>query len=77
MSDEFFTDDEVVTLTKASTRENQIEVLTRAKIPFTLNRAGWPVVSRYVYRLKQLGFKPEKTIAAQSEWQPDMSRLNA
>lgn len=48
MSATFLTREEVKELTGAHSRQRQIDTLRLQRVPFFVNAAGWPVVTRSV-----------------------------
>jgi len=69
MSETFLTREEVKELTGAHSRQRQIDTLKQQRVPFFVNAAGWPVVSRSV-------LNGERAMPKKSEgWTPPIMRM--
>lgn len=65
MTDTFLTREETVQLTGRKQPKKQVETLKKNGIPFFINAAGYPVVSRSVLEGKSQKHQPDKP-----RWQP-------
>ena len=61
----FLTEEEMITLTGRKLKKCQIEVLRRMGIPFYINAANRPIVTRSV-----IEGKPQETDAIKKAWSP-------
>lgn len=68
MSTTFLTREEVKELTAAHRRKRQIELLRAQRIPFFINAAGWPVVTRAAVQGR------ETTDSRTTGWTPPVFR---